>query len=109
MLYGLQATHEKNGAGSAHDIFRIIVDGRMYAWRDRLRMLVQAVESFRQRSDVDGEEWQDFSDHIQEHFRTNYDNFSDEFYFWNDFSGDRTLDLKIAKSSVLTSRLGIFR
>lgn len=55
--------------------------------------------------DVDSEEWLDFSDHIQEHFRTNYDKFFDEFYFWNDFSGDRTLDLKIAKSSVLTSRL----
>ncbi len=55
--------------------------------------------------DVDSEEWLDFSDHIQEHFHSNYDNFFDEFYFWNDFSGDRTLDLKIAKPSVLTSRL----
>jgi hypothetical protein len=28
---------------------------------------------------------------IQEHFRRTYENFPDEFYFWGDFSGDRTV------------------
>ena len=55
--------------------------------------------------DVDAEEWLTFSESIQKHFRENYKNFSDEFYFWDDFSGDRTLDLKIAKLSVLTTQL----
>ena len=55
--------------------------------------------------EVDGEEWVTFVDRIQEHFRSNYENFPDEFYFWGDFSGDRTLDLKITKPTVLTSRL----
>lgn len=59
------------------------------------------------RSDpeVDGEEWVTFVARIQEHFRSNYENFPDEFYFWDDFSGDRTLDLKIAKPKVLTAGL----
>jgi hypothetical protein len=55
--------------------------------------------------EVDGEEWVTFLEHIEEHFRTNYENFPDEFYFWGDFSGDRTLDLKIVKPAVLTARL----
>ena len=55
--------------------------------------------------ELDGEEWVIFLQRIQEHFRRNYENFPDEFYFWGDFSGDRTLDLKIAKPTVLTARL----
>ena len=55
--------------------------------------------------EVDGEEWVTFLEHIEEHFRINYENFPDEFYFWGDFSGDRTLDLKIAEPRVLTARL----
>jgi hypothetical protein len=55
--------------------------------------------------ELDGEEWVIFLERIQEHFRRNYENFPDEFYFWGDFSGDRTLDLKIAKLRVLTARL----
>ena len=55
--------------------------------------------------ELDGEEWVIFLERIQEHFRSNYENFPDEFYFWGDFSGDRTLDLKIAKPTVLTARL----
>ena len=55
--------------------------------------------------ELDGEECVIFLERIQEHFRSNYDNFSDEFYFWGDFSGDRTLDLKIAKPCVLTACL----
>jgi len=55
--------------------------------------------------EVDGEEWIQFSDRIQEHFFQQHENFPDEFYFWNDFSGDRTLDLKITKRSVLTAPL----
>jgi len=55
--------------------------------------------------ELDGEEWVIFLEHIQDHFRRNYENFPDEFYFWGDFSGDRTLDLKIAKPTVLTARL----
>jgi hypothetical protein len=55
--------------------------------------------------EVDGEEWLNFSERIQEYLRVGYENFPDEFYFWNDFSGDRTLDLKIAKPTVLTARL----
>ena len=55
--------------------------------------------------EVEGEEWVTFSERIQEYFRSSYANFPDEFYFWNDFSGDRTLDLKIVKPSVLTTRL----
>jgi hypothetical protein len=55
--------------------------------------------------ETDGEEWVTFLDRIEEHFRTNYENFPDDFYFWGDFSGDRTLDLKIAKTTVLTARL----
>jgi hypothetical protein len=55
--------------------------------------------------EVDGEEWVTFLECIQEHFRTTYENFPDEFYFWGDFSGDRTLDLKIAKPTVLAARL----
>ena len=54
---------------------------------------------------VDAEEWMTFLQHLEEHFRSNYENFPDEFYFWGDFSGDRTLDLKIAKPTVLTARL----
>jgi hypothetical protein len=55
--------------------------------------------------EIEGEEWVTFLESIQEHFRSNYENFPDEFYFWGDFSGDRTLDLKIAKPTVLTNRL----
>jgi hypothetical protein len=55
--------------------------------------------------DVDAEEWFTFSEGIEKHCRTNYKNFPDEFYFWDEFSGDRTLDLKIAKLSVLTTGL----
>ena len=55
--------------------------------------------------EVDGEEWVTFVECIQDHFRKNYENFPDEFYFWADFSGDRTLDMKIAKPTVLRARL----
>jgi hypothetical protein len=55
--------------------------------------------------DVDSEEWVAFSECIHEYFRSRYENFPDGFYFWNDFSGDRTLDLKIATLSALTARL----
>ena len=55
--------------------------------------------------EIDGEEWVTFLEHIEEHCRNNYENFPDEFYFWGDFSGDRTLDLKIVKPTVLTARL----
>jgi hypothetical protein len=55
--------------------------------------------------DVDPEEWVSFSECIQEHFRNKYEEFPDEFYFWNDFSGDRTLDMKIVRPLVLTKRL----
>jgi hypothetical protein len=55
--------------------------------------------------DVDSEEWVAFSECIHEYFRSRYENFPDEFYFWNDFSGDRTLDLKIVTLSALTARL----
>jgi len=54
---------------------------------------------------LDAEEWLIFSEGIQKHFRDNYENSPDEFYFWDEFSGDRTLDLKIAELSVLTTRL----
>jgi hypothetical protein len=47
--------------------------------------------------EVDAKEWVTFVARIQEQFRTQYQNFPDDFYFWGDFSGDRTLDLKIAK------------
>jgi hypothetical protein len=49
--------------------------------------------------------WVIFLERIQGHLRSSYDNFPDEFYFWGDFSGDRTLDLKIEKPRVLTARL----
>jgi hypothetical protein len=55
--------------------------------------------------EVDGEEWVTFLERIEEHFRTNYENYPDDFFFWGDFSGDRTLDLKIAKPTILTARL----
>ena len=55
--------------------------------------------------EVDGEEWVTYLEQIEEHFRTNYENFPDEFYFWGDFSGDRTLDLKVVEPTVLTARL----
>lgn len=55
--------------------------------------------------DVDSEEWVTFLGRIQEHFRTTYENYPDEFYFWGDFSGDRTLDLRIVKPEVLTGQL----
>jgi len=55
--------------------------------------------------EVEGEEWVVFLDRIEEHFRNSYENFPDEFYFWGDFSGDRTLDLKIAEPTVLAARL----
>ena len=55
--------------------------------------------------ELDGEEWVIFLERFQEHLRNNYENFPDEFYFWGDFSGDRTLDLKIVKPTVLTARL----
>ena len=55
--------------------------------------------------DVDAEEWLTVSESIQQHFRDNYENFPNEFYFWDDFPGDRTLDLKIATLSVLTTQL----
>lgn len=54
--------------------------------------------------DVDAEEWLAFSEGMQKHFRDTYENFPDEFYFWDDFSGDRTLDVKIAKLSVITTQ-----
>ena len=55
--------------------------------------------------EVDAEEWVTFLGDVGEHFRSNYENFPDEFYFWGDFSGHRTLDLKIVKPTVLTARL----
>ena len=55
--------------------------------------------------EVDGEEWVTFMEGIDDHFRINYKNFPDEFYFWGDFLGDRTLDMKIANPTVLTARL----
>jgi hypothetical protein len=55
--------------------------------------------------EIDGEEWVTFLGHVEEHFRINYENFPDKFYFWGDFSGDRTLDLEIVKPTVLTGRL----
>ena len=55
--------------------------------------------------DVDAEEWVTFLERIEEHFRCYYESFPDEFYFWGDFSGDRTLDVKIAKRTILTARL----
>ena len=55
--------------------------------------------------DADSEEWVTFSECTQEYFGSTYENFPDEFYFWNDFSGDRTLDLKIVTRSALTARL----
>ena len=55
--------------------------------------------------ELDGEEWVTFLAGIQEYLRQKYDNYPDEFYFWGDFSGDRTLDLKIAEPTVLTARL----
>jgi len=55
--------------------------------------------------EIDPEEWATFLEEIEEHFRTTYKNFPDEFYFWGDFSDDRTLDLKIAKPTVLTAGL----
>jgi hypothetical protein len=55
--------------------------------------------------EVDGEEWVTFSERIEEYFRSGYETFPDEFYFWNEFSDDRTVDLKIVKPSVLTARL----
>ena len=55
--------------------------------------------------EVDSEEWVTFVERIREHFRSNYENFPDEFYFWGDFSGDRTLDMKIAKPKVLMAHL----
>ena len=50
-------------------------------------------------------EWVTFSEQIQEYFRCRYENYPDDFYFWNDFCDDRTLDLKIVKPSALTARL----
>jgi hypothetical protein len=55
--------------------------------------------------EVEGEEWATFSERIQGYFRSRYENFPDEFFFWNEFSGDRTLDMKIVRPSVLTTRL----
>ena len=55
--------------------------------------------------DIDGVEWVTFLGQIEEDFRRTYENFPDEFYFWGDFSGDRTLDLKIVKPAVLTGSL----
>ena len=55
--------------------------------------------------ELDGEEWVIFLELFQEHLRNNYENFPDEFYFWGDFSGDRTLDLRIANPTVVTTRL----
>jgi len=55
--------------------------------------------------ELDAEEWVIFLARIQERFRNNYENFPDEFFFWGDFSGDRTLDMKIAKPTVLTACL----
>lgn len=55
--------------------------------------------------EVDGEEWVTFFARNQEDFRRNYENFSDDFYFWDDFSGDRTLDMKGAKPTVLAAGL----
>ena len=53
----------------------------------------------------DAEEWGIFSEQIQEYFRCRYENYPDDFYFWNNFRGDRTLDLKIVKPPALTARL----
>lgn len=55
--------------------------------------------------EVDGEEWVTFMERIQEHFRANYENFPDEFYFWDVFSGDRTLDMRITRLTVLKPSL----
>jgi len=55
--------------------------------------------------ELDAEEWVIFLERIQERFRNNYENSPDEFFFWGDFSGDRTLDMKIAKPTVLTACL----
>src|SRR6516164_7923361 len=55
--------------------------------------------------EIDPEEWVTFLEQIEERFRTTYKNFPDEFFFWGDFSGDRTLDLKIAKPTALTAGL----
>jgi hypothetical protein len=59
--------------------------------------------------EVDYEEWKDFSDNIEENLRKSHEDFLDQFYFWNDFAGDRTLDLKIAGLSVLTTGLVCLR
>jgi hypothetical protein len=37
--------------------------------------------------EVDPEEWVTFLEQIEEHFRTTYKNFSDEFFFWGRFLG----------------------
>ncbi|HYY31824.1 MAG TPA: hypothetical protein VE860_28015 [Chthoniobacterales bacterium] len=55
--------------------------------------------------EVDGEEWANFLERIEEYFRRNYANFPDQFYFWGDFSGDRTLDMRIYNPAVLTAGL----
>jgi hypothetical protein len=55
--------------------------------------------------DPDPEEWATFLERIQEYFYSRYENYPDELYFWNDFSVDRTLDLKIVKPSALTAGL----
>ena len=34
--------------------------------------------------EVDCEEWVNFSERIQEYFRSSHENFPDEFYFWNE-------------------------
>ena len=68
-------------------------------------MLEQTMESSPNDRDLDSEEWVTFVGHIQEHFRRTYENFPDEFYFLGDFSGDRTLDLKIVKPTILTGHL----
>jgi hypothetical protein len=55
--------------------------------------------------EIDPEEWVTFLEQIEERFRTTYKNFPEEFFFWGDFSGDRTLDLRIAKPRALTAGL----
>jgi hypothetical protein len=61
-------------------------------------MLGQVVRLVLRDPDVDSEEWVTFVERIEEHFRSNYENFPDEFFFWRDFSGDRTLDMKISQA-----------
>jgi hypothetical protein len=55
--------------------------------------------------ELDAEEWVRFLEGIDQHFRRQYENCPDEFFFWGDYSGDRTLDMKIADPTILTADL----